>query len=118
MTGLTDVLQALAARPGVVAVVLVSPDGLCIQQAGSGALDADALAALATAAVRHAARLAEGAEFGAWRTLLLEAGNGTVILSEAGAGHVLLLVVAPEASFGDLLFDVRRDRSMLGALLS
>ena len=117
MTGLSDILHALAARPGVDAAVLVSPDGLPIQQAGAIALDADALAALAATAVRHASRLVEGAELGGWHTLLLEAEGGTLILSAAGAGNVLLLLVAADAAFGDLLYDLRRDRPTLGALL-
>jgi predicted regulator of Ras-like GTPase activity (Roadblock/LC7/MglB family) len=117
MTGLADLLHALAARPGVDAAVLVSPDGLPIQQAGPATLDADALAALAATAVRHVARLAEGAERGAWRTLLLEAEGGTLLLSEAGAGNMLVLLVAADAAFGDLLYDLRRDRPTLGALL-
>jgi predicted regulator of Ras-like GTPase activity (Roadblock/LC7/MglB family) len=117
MTGLADMLHALAARPGVDAAVLVSPDGLPIQQAGLSSIDADALAALAATAVRHAARLVDGAERGAWRTLLLEAEGGTIILSQAGAGNVLLLLVAADAEFGDLLLDLRRDRPTLGALL-
>ena len=117
MTGLADVIQALAARAGVDAVVLVSPDGLPIQQGGDAVIDADALAALAATAVRHAGRLAEVAERGAWRTLLLEAEGGTLILSDAGAGNVLLLRVASDAPFGDLLFDLRQERPALGALL-
>jgi predicted regulator of Ras-like GTPase activity (Roadblock/LC7/MglB family) len=117
MTGLADVLQALAGRPGVDAVVLCSPDGLPIQRAGHATIDADALAALAATCVRHAARLAEGAEGGAWRTLLLEATGSTLILSEAGAGNVLLLRVAADAPFGDLLYDLRQQRPALGALL-
>jgi len=116
MTGLADVLQALTARPGVEAAVLVSPDGLPIQQAGGGSFDADALAALAATAVRHAARLVEGAERGAWQTVLLETEGGTIILSAAGAGNVLLLLVAADAAFGDLLYDLRCDRPTLGAL--
>ena len=117
MTGLADVLQALAARPGVDFVVLASPDGLPIQQAGQVRIDADAVAALAATAVQHARRLATGAERGAWRTLLLEAEHGTLILSEAGAGNVLLLLVAASAPFGDLLYDLRQERPALGALL-
>ena len=44
-------------------------------------------------------------------------GRGTLVLSEAGAGNLLLLLVAADAAFGDLLFDLRRDRPTLGALL-
>jgi predicted regulator of Ras-like GTPase activity (Roadblock/LC7/MglB family) len=117
MAGLADVLQALAERPGVDAVVLVSADGLPIRQAGQAVIDADALAALAATAVRHAERLAEGSGRGAWRTLLLEAEGGTILLSDAGAGNVLLLRLASDAPFGDLLYDLRQERAALGALL-
>jgi predicted regulator of Ras-like GTPase activity (Roadblock/LC7/MglB family) len=117
MTGLADMLRALAARPGVDAAVLVSADGLPIQKAGDASVDGEALAALAATAARHAARLVEGAERGAWRTLLLEAEGGTIILSEAGAGNLLLLLVTADTAFGDLLYDLRRDRPSLGALL-
>lgn len=117
MTGLADVLQTLAGRPGVDAVVLVSPDGLPIQQAGRARIDADAVAALAATAVQHAGRLADGAQRGAWRTLLLESEDGVLILSEAGAGNVLLLLVDAHAPFGDLLYELRQERPALGALL-
>ena len=117
MTGLADVLQSLATRPGVDAAVLVSPDGLPIQHAGPTAADAEALAALAATAHRHAVRLADAAGRGALRTVVLEAGDGALILSDAGAGHVLLLRLALDAPFGDLLYDLRRERAALGALL-
>jgi predicted regulator of Ras-like GTPase activity (Roadblock/LC7/MglB family) len=118
MIDLAEVLRDLAARPGVEAVVLVSPDGLPIQQAGPASADADALAALAATAHRQAARLAEGAGQGDLRTVVLEADGGVLVLSDAGAaGHVLLLKVSLDAAFGDLLHELRRERTALGALL-
>jgi predicted regulator of Ras-like GTPase activity (Roadblock/LC7/MglB family) len=117
VTGLADMLQGLAGRPGVEAVVLVSPDGLPIQHPGLPAEEAEALAALAVTAQRQAARLAEGAGRGTLRTQLLEADGGVLILSEAGGGSVLLLRVEAGVPFGDLLYDLRRDRAALGALL-
>jgi predicted regulator of Ras-like GTPase activity (Roadblock/LC7/MglB family) len=116
MTGLAEALLALAGRPGVEAVVLVSPDGLPIQQAG-GAEDAEAIAALAATGHRHAVRLADAAQQGQLRTQVLESDGGVLVLSDAGAGHVLVLRVAPDAPFADLLFDLRRERAALGALL-
>jgi len=118
MMDLAELLRELAARPGVEAVVLVSPDGLPIQQAGRASADADALAALAATAHRQAARLSEGAGQGGLRTMVLEADGGVLVLSDAGAaGHVLLLRVDADAEFGDLLYDLRRERAALGALL-
>lgn len=117
MSRLSDLLATLADRPGVEAVVLVSPDGLTVSHAGTGADDPDALAALAATAVRHAERLVTGAERGALRTLLLEAEVGTLLLSLAHDGHWLLLRLAEDAEFGDLLYDLRRQRPTLDALL-
>jgi predicted regulator of Ras-like GTPase activity (Roadblock/LC7/MglB family) len=117
VTGLADMLQRLAGRPGVEAVVLVSPDGLPIQHPGLPAVEAEALAALAATAHRQAARLAEGAGRGPLRTQLLEAEGGVLIVSDAGGGSVLLLRVGTDAPFGDLLSDLRRERAALGALL-
>jgi predicted regulator of Ras-like GTPase activity (Roadblock/LC7/MglB family) len=117
MSSLSDLLEALADRPGVDAVVLVSPDGLTVGHAGAGGTDPDALAALAATAVRHAERLADGAERGALRTLLLEAEVGSLLLSLAHDGHWLLLRLADDAEFGDLLYDLRRQRPALSALL-
>ena len=116
-TGLADLLHTLATRDGVEAVVLVSPDGLPIQQSGGAGTDGEALAALAATAQRQAARLAEGAGHGALRTVLLESENGVLILSDAGAGNVLLLRVDADAEFGDLLLELRRGRAALGELL-
>jgi predicted regulator of Ras-like GTPase activity (Roadblock/LC7/MglB family) len=56
MAGLRDVVRALAERPGVTAVIVVSGDGLTIDQAG-GELDTDTVAALVPAIVSNAKRL-------------------------------------------------------------
>ncbi|HEX5633565.1 MAG TPA: roadblock/LC7 domain-containing protein [Gemmatimonadales bacterium] len=117
MHTLAEVLRALAGRPGVNAVVLVSPDGLPIERAGRDAGDADALAALAATALRHALRLADGAGTGDLGTLLLEGSHGTLLLSPAGPSGWLLARVAPDADFGDLLFDLRTHQPALAALL-
>jgi predicted regulator of Ras-like GTPase activity (Roadblock/LC7/MglB family) len=117
MHTLSEVLRALAARPGVNAVVLVSPDGLPIEQAGREAGDAEAAAALAATALRHALRLADGASTGDLRTLLLEGADATLVLCPVGPGGWILCRVAPDADFGDLLFDLRQHQPALAGLL-
>ena len=57
MAGLRDVLDGLSQRSGVVAVVLVSADGLVIDQSVGGTSDPDEVAALAATLVQHATRL-------------------------------------------------------------
>ena len=79
MPGLAEVVRGLAARDGVDAVVLVSPDGLPIDHAARGTCDADALSALATTVLRPAARIGESAGGGAPR-------GGGRALRRGGAG--------------------------------
>ena len=57
MALLRDVVQGLAARDGVDAVVVLSSDGLPIDHASRKAFDADAVAALAASFVQGAHRL-------------------------------------------------------------
>ena len=80
MAGLRDVVRALAERPGVSAVMVVSGDGLTIDQAGSG-LDADTVAALVPAIVSNAKRLGQSAG----RTPPAVAGDAAVAAGAHGA---------------------------------
>ena len=72
MAGLTDVVRDLAGRAGVQAVVVLSADGLAIEQASRDSVDVDSLAALTATVVQYAGRLGLGANAGALRTAVLE----------------------------------------------
>ncbi|MCU0619899.1 MAG: roadblock/LC7 domain-containing protein [Gemmatimonadales bacterium] len=115
MSGLSDLLEALARRPGVDLAVLLSPDGLTVSHAGTG--DVDSIAALAATALRHAERLASGAGREGLQRLVLEGEAGALVLSLAHEGHWLLLRLGDDADFGDLLYDLRRHQPALSALL-
>ncbi len=117
MAGLSEVVEALASRPGVEAVVLTSADGLPIQHAGPSVEDPEALAALAATFARQAARLLEAGGRGVLQTVVLEAERGLAILSLLGEGTWVLLLVAPGTNVGSLLFELRRHRPALAALL-
>ena len=62
MPVLRDVVQGLAARPDVDAVVVLSSDGLPIDHAGRTAVDTEAVAALAATFINGARRLGEAVE--------------------------------------------------------
>ena len=62
MAGLRDVVQGLAARTEVDAVVVLSSDGLPIDSAGRERVDAEAVAALAATFANGARRLGQAAE--------------------------------------------------------
>jgi predicted regulator of Ras-like GTPase activity (Roadblock/LC7/MglB family) len=117
MMPLGEVVQGLAAREGVEAVLLLSGDGLPIEHAARTAFDSETVAALAATLARHAAQLGEGAGRGELTTSVLEFGRGLMILARAGAGDWLAVMAAPDADVGPLLFDLRQHRSALAPLL-
>ena len=117
MSSLSDVVRALADRPGVEAVVVASMDGLPIAHEGRGSTDPDAVAALAATAIRHTNRLSDGSALGEVQTIALEGEQGTLLLAPAAPGSWLLVVVEPDANFGQVLYDLRRHRHALATLL-
>jgi predicted regulator of Ras-like GTPase activity (Roadblock/LC7/MglB family) len=117
MTNLGDVVRALADRPGVEAVVVASMDGLPIAHELRTTADPEAIAALAATAVRHASRMLEGSGRGDLRTIALEGERGSLLVTLAGEGSWLLVLVEPDANFGRLLHDLRRHQASLAALL-
>lgn len=117
MRELAGFVRELAGRAEVDAVVLASPDGLPIDQAGPADFDAEAVAALAATAARAAAQLAAAAGRGAVHTAVVETDRGLAVLAEAGTDGWLVVLTRPGATVGELLFELRRRRPALAALL-
>lgn len=117
MTELGEVVQSLAARDGVEAVLLASADGLPIEHAARGAFDAETVAALAATLAQHAGRLGRGAGRGELATAVLDFGGGLLVLARAGADDWLAILAGPGADVGPLLFDLRQHGSALASLL-
>jgi predicted regulator of Ras-like GTPase activity (Roadblock/LC7/MglB family) len=116
MARLTEVVGELAGREGVQAVVVVSGDGLAIQQVARDSLDADSLAALTTSVVQYASRLGTGVGAGAFRTAVLEYEQRVIIIAQVGVGESFAILAAPDADVGHLLYDLRQQRPALAAL--
>ena len=117
MSSMSDVVRALADRPGVEAVVVASMDGLPIAHESRGNSDPDAMAEMAATAIRHADRLADCSALGQVQTIALEAEQGTLLIAPAAPGSWLLVLVEPDANFGRVLYDLRRHRTALATLL-
>ena len=116
MAGLRDVVRALAGRPGVSAVMVVSGDGLTIDQAGSG-LDADTVAALVPAIVNNAKRLGTSAGQGELSLGAFEYAGSTAVVATLGADAILLVFCTKDADIGQLLFDLNAHRTALATLV-
>jgi predicted regulator of Ras-like GTPase activity (Roadblock/LC7/MglB family) len=117
MSGLGEVIQRLAARDGVRAVLLLSGDGLPIEHAARGAFEPETVAALAATLAQHAGRLAAGASLGELGTGVLEFENGLLLVARVGSGDWLAILTSTETDIGPLLFDLRQHRPALAALL-
>jgi predicted regulator of Ras-like GTPase activity (Roadblock/LC7/MglB family) len=117
MSGLGEVVQRLAARDGVRAVLLLSGDGLPIEHAARGAFEPETVAALAATLAQYAGRLGTGAVLGELSTAVLEFEDGLLLVSRVGPGDWLAILAASDADIGPLLFDLRQHRPALAALL-
>ncbi len=117
MPGLRDVVQELAARPDVDAVVVLSSDGLPIDSAGRSVVDVEAVAALAATFANGARRLGQAAECDGFAAGVLEFRGRLAILRPLGdEGHLFILGTV-ETNLGALLHDLRRRAPDLAVIL-
>jgi predicted regulator of Ras-like GTPase activity (Roadblock/LC7/MglB family) len=117
MQPLRSVLMALAERSDVAGVVVVSDDGLVVEASLPSALDADALAALATSVARSVASLSDSARGGRWTQAVVESSRGALVVQPLPSGGLLLVLAAEDGDLGVLLYDVRRHAPALESLL-
>ena len=116
MPGLSETLRALAARSGVRRVVVASPDGLPVESAGQQG-DAEALAALTSALIKPAERLAAEAGGPGLARAVLEFEGGFALLGAVRGGNWLVVLVSEAADVGDILFELRQQGPELAAQL-
>ena len=117
MANLSQLVRGLAQRHGVEAVLVLSADGLPIEQASATSFDAESLAALTATLAQYATRLGLGANHGAMKTAVLEFERGLLIVAQIAAGDCLAILAAADADVGPLLYDLRQQRPALAALL-
>lgn len=117
MADLTDILRALAGQEGVRSVLVVSEDGLPVEQAGEAGADAEELAALVSGYVRDGSLLAAAARMDEAQRLVIEAAGGFLLMGLVRAGHWLLVLAEMDADIGTLLYEIRRHHPSLAAQL-
>jgi predicted regulator of Ras-like GTPase activity (Roadblock/LC7/MglB family) len=118
MAGLRNLIEGVAHRPGVIAVALVSTDGLVIDRVVTGSLDDhEEVAALSATVAAQAASLGLSAGRGSFQTGVMEYQHGMVIVSRAGDEGFLVVLVDPEHNVGELLYHLRQHEPALAALL-
>jgi predicted regulator of Ras-like GTPase activity (Roadblock/LC7/MglB family) len=117
MPTIRELVQAIAHRSGVDAVVVVGRDGLPIDSASGNGVDADNVAALLPSVIRGMDELGAAGGRGEFATAVLEFGAGLAVVAVLHADAMLVILVRPETNVGTLLFDLRRHRTAIAGLL-
>jgi predicted regulator of Ras-like GTPase activity (Roadblock/LC7/MglB family) len=117
MPTIRDLVSALRRRDGVDAVILLGRDGLLIDGATGGGLDAEGLAAMVPPLVSAAGDLGVASARGPFSLMVLEHGEGMAIVASASRDALLLVLLRPGANLASLLYDLRRHRAQIASLV-
>jgi predicted regulator of Ras-like GTPase activity (Roadblock/LC7/MglB family) len=117
MPTIRDVVQALARREGVDAVVILGADGLPIDSHTVDGVDPELVAAHLPAVLQSCEALGEHAKRGALTTGVIEYAAGFAIVANLSRDAKLLVLLRPRSELGPLLYDLRRHRAEIAGLL-
>ena len=117
MPSIRDLVAAIRQREGVDAAIVLGRDGLLIDSQLSPGLEADDIAARIPAIIGPADELGSATNRGELLTAVLEHRNGLAIVSVLSSEAILLVLVTPRANVGQLLFELRRNREHIAALV-
>ena len=117
MASIRDLVAALRQREGVEAAIVLGRDGLLIDSQVIPGLDAEDLAARIPAILGPADDFGTAAHRGQVVTIVLEHQQGLAIVSALSVEAVLVVLVQPTANIGQLLYELRRNREQIAALV-
>ena len=117
MPSIRDLVAAIRQREGVDAAIVLGRDGLLIDSQVGPGLDAEDIAARIPAIIGPADELGSATARGDLLTAVLEHRNGLAIVSVLSSEAILLVLVTPRANIGQLLFELRRNREHIAALV-
>jgi predicted regulator of Ras-like GTPase activity (Roadblock/LC7/MglB family) len=117
MPTIRELVQQLARRNGVDAVVVVGRDGLPIDAASRDGIDPESVAAMLPSAIRSMSDLGTVGARGEFATGVLEFAGGLAVVAVLHADAMLVILVRSETNVGTLLYDLRRHRAAIAGLL-
>lgn len=117
MPTIRDLVSALRRRDGVDAAIVLGRDGLLIDGNSAAPLDPEGLAAFVPPMALAAVDLGHAAQRGEFGLMVLEYGQGNVVVSALSNEAYLLVLLQPTANLAGLLYELRRYRSQLSALV-
>jgi uncharacterized protein len=110
--------EFIEVSPEVEAAAIVSADGLPIASALPDRVEEERLAAMSAALLILGDRAASGMGKGELSQIMVETGEGYVILMSAGPQAVLIAVTSGQAKAGLTLFEMRRMAASVADILS
>ncbi len=117
MPTIRDLVGAIRQREGVEAAVVLGRDGLLIDSEAAGHVNAEHVAAHVPSIVQFADEYGAAAERGALQTAILEHERGMSVVCCLSEDAVLLVLVQPSANLGQLMYELRRNRANIAALV-
>jgi len=117
MPSIRDLVAAIRQREGVDAAIVLGHDGLLIDSQLGPGLDAEDVAARIPGIIGPADEFGVAIGRGELLTAVLEHRNGLAIVSVLSPEAILLVLVTPRANIGQLLYELRRNREHIAALV-
>jgi uncharacterized protein len=117
LPNIRDLVAAIRQREGVDAAIVLGHDGLLIDSQIGPGLDAEDIAARVPAIIASGNEFGVATQRGALLTAVLEHGTGFAIVSVLSSDAILLVLVTSSANVGPLLFELRRNREHIAALV-
>jgi predicted regulator of Ras-like GTPase activity (Roadblock/LC7/MglB family) len=117
MPSIRDLVAAIRQREGVEAAIVLGRDGLLIDSQTVAGLDPEDIAARIPPVIGPADELGAALRRGELLTAVLEHRGGIAIVSAMSSEAILFVLVTPQANIGQLLFELRRNRDHIAALV-
>ena len=117
MPTIRDLVGALREREDVEAAVVLGRDGLLIDSRSDPQVDAESVSALVPSIVSAADELGRASRGGALTTAILEYPGGIALACTLSDDAILLVLARLSANVGKLLFDLRRNREQIAAIV-
>jgi predicted regulator of Ras-like GTPase activity (Roadblock/LC7/MglB family) len=117
VASIRDLVGAIRQRAGVEAAIILGRDGLLIDSQVVPGLDAEDLAARIPPIIGAADDLGAASGRGDLITTVLEHRKGLAIVSVLTSEAVLFVLLQPTANIGALIFELRRNREHIAALV-
>jgi hypothetical protein len=114
-----ELVGILGQRRGVAAAVLLGRDGLVIDSQAADGVDTEHIAAHVPSLIATAEALGGSArsERGDLVSAVLEFDRGVAVVSALTSQSILVVVLRADAPVGPLLFEIRRHRTNMAAIV-